>query len=84
MELRVLFMEVSDKLEKNYFKEGINDSLKEKLDLRKVDETKDTNKIMFSHQEHCPKYISRCTGRRVGQHLRIFWAFKNKCYLIIS
>ena len=49
MKLRVMFMEVSDKLEKQYFKEGVNESLKEKIYLRKVGETKDANKMMLSY-----------------------------------
>ena len=51
-------MESSEKLEKYYFKEGSNESLKAKLDLRKVNETKDAKKTIILCQECYLKYIT--------------------------
>ena len=47
--------------------EGSNENLKLKLDLRKVEDMKDMEKIPFLHQEYHPKDVSRHALRRIGR-----------------
>ena len=54
----MLLIEAGDNLVKKYYKEGPNDNLKVKINLRKVEEIKDMKKIIL-YQEHDPKVLSR-------------------------